>query len=611
MKETRFINQNKKKWAEFETLLKKKTKDPNRLSDLYVQITDDLSYSKTYYKNRLVRAYLNNLSQKIYLSVYKNKKTPLSRFFYFWKEEIPFIIYQCRKELIISFVVFALAVIIGAVSVLNDPDYAEIVTSPSYVRMTEENIKNGDPMAVYKDENPMTMFLAIAWNNIKVTFNVFALGALAGVGTIMMLLLNGTMLGGFQFFFWDKGVFAESVITVWQHGTIEILCIIIAGGAGIVLGKGLIAPGSYPRLQSFQLAARKGLIIMISLIPFILIAAFIEGFITRLTDAPLLFRIGMIVISFLVMFGYYVYYPFIKNKRGFDEELKFEKPMENKQLIIPFDKIKDAPEVFSNAFSLYINNFGRFAIIALLIGIVYGGLNLFYFKAESFYFDFYDFWSSVWSILEITLQRFFTFFKNADQIGVVIANLALIAIMLHISTNAVMRFKGDKHKGFKTLALRLGISLTLSVLVNAFFFLDNAIMYIAFVSIIPFAALIHTAVYDENHFFRGIQYGFSAFFQKIGDSLLLWLMLVVIMLLFSTFNTSVIVVWLVDFISQNFVMESSTMEKFYTFVSSFLGAGVFSLIFPVFFIAFGLQYFSALEKGTARNLQLKIKALFS
>ncbi|MEZ4929695.1 MAG: stage II sporulation protein M [Chitinophagales bacterium] len=217
MKETKFVNQNKEKWQEFEKLSQSKTKNPDRLSELYVQITDDLSYAKTYYKNRMVRAYLNNLSQKVYLSIYKTKKSPFKNLWNFWQEELPYIIYQCRKELLLSLAVFLIAAGIGAFSVLQDANYAEIVTSPSYVEMTKENIKNGDPMYVYKDEDPLPMFLRIAWNNIRVSFNVFVMGVLAGVGTIFMLILNGTMLGGFQFFFYDKGVFWESVITVWQR----------------------------------------------------------------------------------------------------------------------------------------------------------------------------------------------------------------------------------------------------------------------------------------------------------------------------------------------------------------------------------------------------------
>ena len=60
MRETSFIKQNKEKWKEFESILEKKDKDPDKLNDLFIQITDDLSYSRTFYPNRSVRVYLNN-----------------------------------------------------------------------------------------------------------------------------------------------------------------------------------------------------------------------------------------------------------------------------------------------------------------------------------------------------------------------------------------------------------------------------------------------------------------------------------------------------------------------------------------------------------------------
>ena len=72
MRETHFIKQNKDKWKEFERILEFKEKDPDKLNDLFVQITDDLSYSRTYYPNRSVRVYLNNLAQQIFYSIYKN-----------------------------------------------------------------------------------------------------------------------------------------------------------------------------------------------------------------------------------------------------------------------------------------------------------------------------------------------------------------------------------------------------------------------------------------------------------------------------------------------------------------------------------------------------------
>ena len=74
MRERKFIEQNKQKWREFERTLESNRKDPDKLSNLFVQITDDLSYSRTFYPNRSVRVYLNNLAQKVFYSIYKNIK---------------------------------------------------------------------------------------------------------------------------------------------------------------------------------------------------------------------------------------------------------------------------------------------------------------------------------------------------------------------------------------------------------------------------------------------------------------------------------------------------------------------------------------------------------
>ena len=76
--------------------------------------------------------------------------------------------------------------------------------------MTEENIEKGDPMAVYKDERKLGMFFGITTNNIRVSFLAFVLGFFGSVGTIIVLLQNGIMLGSFQYFFYSKGLFWTS-----------------------------------------------------------------------------------------------------------------------------------------------------------------------------------------------------------------------------------------------------------------------------------------------------------------------------------------------------------------------------------------------------------------
>ena len=80
MRETDFIRQNREKWEDFERLIGAQNKDPEKLSDLFIEVTDDLSYSRTYYPNRSVRVYLNGIAQTVFQSIYRSKRSKVSPF---------------------------------------------------------------------------------------------------------------------------------------------------------------------------------------------------------------------------------------------------------------------------------------------------------------------------------------------------------------------------------------------------------------------------------------------------------------------------------------------------------------------------------------------------
>src|SRR5687767_8485904 len=150
MKESRFIAQNKQKWQEAETLLDSPVKDPEKLGNLFVQVVDDLSYTRTYYPNRAVRVYLNKIARQFFAIIYNQKKGKHNPFKLFWLDELPQIILFSRRELIISLFVFLLSFSIGVFSSIKDPQFVKSILGESYVTMTEQNIASGDPMAVYK-----------------------------------------------------------------------------------------------------------------------------------------------------------------------------------------------------------------------------------------------------------------------------------------------------------------------------------------------------------------------------------------------------------------------------------------------------------------------------
>ncbi len=316
MREAAFVKQNKDKWLRFENLLQQNVKvSPDELSELYLEVTDHLGYARTFYPNSTASKYLNELSAKAHQKIYKTKKESRGKIVVFFLSEFPLFFYQYQRQLLISFFVFALFSAIGAFSAASDGTFVRAVMGDAYVNMTMENIADQDPMAVYKEMSEMNMFLGITVNNIRVALFTFVLGIFAGIGSLYMLMQNAVMLGSFQYFFYEQGLLWESARTIWIHGTIEISVIIVAGCAGLVMGNGILFPKTFTRLQSFIRGTKAGLKIVISTVPFFIIAGFMEGFVTRKTNMPDWLAVLIIGISLSLIIFYYVLYPIYLHKK--------------------------------------------------------------------------------------------------------------------------------------------------------------------------------------------------------------------------------------------------------------------------------------------------------
>ena len=202
MKEVTFIRQNLEKWRGYETVAESpRLSSPDEMADAYIDVTSDLAFSQTHYPNSRITLYLNNLASAIHNNIYRNKRERWSRILTFWTREMPQIMWDARKELRLSFVIFLACALVGAVSQWLDPEFSRIILGNSYVDMTLENIENGNPMGVYDSSPEGNMFIGITSNNIRVSFMAFASGLLTSFATGFVLLQNGIMLGAFQTFF--------------------------------------------------------------------------------------------------------------------------------------------------------------------------------------------------------------------------------------------------------------------------------------------------------------------------------------------------------------------------------------------------------------------------
>lgn len=310
MREAFFIEKNKDKWLKIEHNLKNKTLvTPDKLASNYIELTNDLAYAQTFFPSSKTKDYLNELAIFAHQSIYRDQKTSNNQFICFFKYTVPETVYENRKYLFYSFLIFALATAIGLISAHFDTKFVRLILGDNYVNTSIENIKNGDPAAIYGFGNAFGSAIGITINNIRVAFLAFALGIFFSVGSGYILFSNGIMLGAFHYMFYKYNVLGTAMSAIWIHGTFEIAVIIIAGGCGIMVGNSFLFPKTFTRLESFKRQIKKAGIILVSTIPFFIVAGTLEGFMTRHYAYSIFLSLSIIFVSLITLIFYYIIYP--------------------------------------------------------------------------------------------------------------------------------------------------------------------------------------------------------------------------------------------------------------------------------------------------------------
>lgn len=319
MRESTFIKRNLPRWKKYQ---EEPAEDPDDMAERFTSLLDDLAYAKTFYSYSKVTQYINGMAAAIYQHIYRNRREQAGRVRTFVCYELPLIIRRHHQLLLFTFGYFLLFCLIGAFSASQDETFVRGILGDEYVNATERNISRGDPFNVYKNGNEWVMFFFIAYNNIQVALMCFVSGIVFAVGTLWVLFRNGIMLGSFQYYFFAKGLGWDSVLVIWIHGTLEISAIVIAGTAGMIMGNGLLFPGTRSRTESLKRAARDGVKIVVSLVPVFIAAAFLEGFVTRHTSMPVWLSISILLLSLLFIAGYFVVYPVYLQRKGYRLDTK-------------------------------------------------------------------------------------------------------------------------------------------------------------------------------------------------------------------------------------------------------------------------------------------------
>jgi uncharacterized membrane protein SpoIIM required for sporulation/uncharacterized RDD family membrane protein YckC len=194
------------------------------------------------------------------------------------------------------------------VAVVRDPAIAEELVPPGMMDRAEVDAaraRAGDRRYIdVEDYSRPILASEVFRNNVQVTFLAFASGLTAGVFTVILLLLNGILLGSVLGFFVVSGAGPLIFDFVIAHGTFELTAICIAAAAGFRIAGALLVPGARTRREALVVEGRRALHLLTAAALFLVFAGAIEGLISPRIDLGFAFKASVSAVSALIIVFY-------------------------------------------------------------------------------------------------------------------------------------------------------------------------------------------------------------------------------------------------------------------------------------------------------------------
>jgi uncharacterized membrane protein SpoIIM required for sporulation len=244
--------------------------------------------------------YLNRLLGRAHNLVYSgSSRTGGRNVWRFYWHEYPAIFRETFAYTFAAFAIFFVCGVVGMLLAMKDSGFIRHMVPPHIVETIERHDMWTHSIVSVR---PMESS-AIMTNNLSVSFMAFAGGITAGLFTIYMLAFNGLLIGVIGTACWQADMSVPFWSFVAPHGVLELPAIFIAGGAGLLLARGLLFPGLLPRKDSLVLAGGKAVKLVLGIIPLLIVAGTIEGFFSPSgTPAPIKFFFAACLFAVLIAY---------------------------------------------------------------------------------------------------------------------------------------------------------------------------------------------------------------------------------------------------------------------------------------------------------------------
>ncbi|HEY3933779.1 MAG TPA: stage II sporulation protein M, partial [Gemmatimonadales bacterium] len=293
----RLVARKSARWAEFQVIADRVSAGgldvlaARELPDFaarYREVAADLARARTYHADSMVLTQLERLVAAGHSALYRIERHTWRRIGAFISAECPAAIVASWRYVLLAFLVFTLPGLAGYELLRQHPDLAAEVIPDNMLDRAEAGAArqaHGQGYVMTLPSQRPIVAASIITNNIGVAFTCFAWGIVFGVGSLIAVGFNGLILGAISGYFANMGLLGYLWTFVAGHGVLELFSIWVAGAAGLMLGRAIIAPGELPRRDALVLAGRTAMRMIAAVVVMLICAGTIEGFISSGTSS--------------------------------------------------------------------------------------------------------------------------------------------------------------------------------------------------------------------------------------------------------------------------------------------------------------------------------------
>ncbi|MBX7116648.1 MAG: stage II sporulation protein M [Myxococcaceae bacterium] len=287
-----FIELKRSRWVDLEKLLDKaearglkglNLEDAKALSRLYRGSSSDLLWMRAHGGSSDVSEYLNDLVGRAYALTYPGKRARWSDVKRFLLIGFPDLMRQEWRVYLAAAVLTLSGVAFGYVGMVIDPEAGHYLVPEEHMRLDPVKRAAEEAKEAPTSTDSQAAFASFLFtHNIQVAFLAFAAGITAGVGTAILLFFNGVLLGSLAWVYASKGLAGWFWAWILPHGIPELTAIAIAGAAGFVIARGMVAPKGLARREAVRLEAVTAVKLLLGTLALFVLAGLIEGSISQI-----------------------------------------------------------------------------------------------------------------------------------------------------------------------------------------------------------------------------------------------------------------------------------------------------------------------------------------